>query len=365
MESAAIFDLPHFHPLGRYCPACAKPAKTLPLLWGGSGLELCFTGSELHLLLEADFTTAEPWLAAELNGAALLRMPMGRGSQRISLFRGMTPGVPKRVRILKETQPISDDLAHRLWVRGLEWEDGKFLPVPEAACRLEFIGDSITSGEGVVGAIQETDWTPALFSASRTWAKLTADLLGADFRLISQSGWGVRSSWDNNPFHTLPSIYDQVCAPAIGPQNETMGTQLPHDFRSWTPDAVIVNLGTNDAGAMNSPPWTGPEGRRFQQTRGKENLLLLENEAVDFLKAIRRHNPGAKLVWAYGMIENSLSPWLERAVIRFREETGDRAAYFLRLPAAVDETMGSRMHPGPFCHQAAAEITAKFLRDIL
>lgn len=365
MEHAAILQLPYFRPLGRYRSACAESAGVLPLLWAGSGLEVYFTGSELHLLLEADFSAAEPWLAVEVNGAPLLRMPLGRGSQQICLFRGMTPGVPKRVRVFKETQPMAEDPAHRLWVRGLEWENGTFLPLPETTCRLEFIGDSLTSGEGLVGARQENDWVPALFSASGTWAKLTADLLNAEFRLISQSGWGVRSGWDNDPTHTLPSIYQQVCAPASGPQNEAMGTRLPHDFRSWQPDAVIVNLGTNDAGAMSNPLWLGPDGVSFRQTQNEEGLSLFEDAAAGFLKELHRLNPDARLVWAYGMAAGPLGPSLERAVLRFRQESGCRDAFYLQLPAVTNDTMGSRMHPGPLCHRAAAEVTANFLRGLL
>ena len=365
METAAIFDLPQLRPLGRYHPSSARAAGALPLLWAGSGIEVCFTGSELHLILEADFGSFEPWLSAELNGAFILRMPLNRGVQKVCLFRGMMSGVPKRVRVFKETQPISDDPAHRLWVRGLGWEDGEFLPLPDPACRLEFVGDSLTSGEGVVGAVTETDWVPALFSASQSWAKQTADLLGAEFRLISQSGWGVRSSWDNDPTHTLPSVYDRVCGPAFGMGNEAMGAQYLYNFDSWQPSAVVINLGTNDAGAMNSPPWHGPEGQVFQQTGDERGMTLFRNSVVEFLKDLRRHNPAAKLVWVYGMIGGPLAPTLESAVERFRRETGDQNAYFLPLPAATEDTMGSRQHPGPLCHQAAAEAASEFLYSIL
>lgn len=365
METKAVFDLPHLRPLGRFQPSRARLAGALPLLWGGSGLELFFTGSELHLLLDVDFGQFEPWLCAELNGAPILRMPLNRGVQEVCLFRGMTPGVPKRVRVLKETQPISDDPAHRLWVRGIGWQDGEFLPLPSPAYRLEFVGDSLTSGEGLVGDVGETDWVPALFSAGRTWAKLTADLMGAEFRLISQSGWGVRSSWDNNPAHTLPGIYDRVCGPALGQAGEAMGAQYPHDFDCWRPDAVIVNLGTNDANAMGNPAWQGPDGRTFRQSGGAEGLAQLEDSAVRFLHDLRRHNPAAKLVWAYGMIGGPLGPVLEHAAARFCRETGDQDTYYLPLPAARPETMGSRQHPGPLCHRAAAEVTAKFLHSIL
>jgi len=365
METASVFTMPYFRPLGRYEPSSARRTGSLPLLWAGSGVEFCFTGSTLRLMVEADFCNLEPWLAAELNGAPILRMPLDRGTQEICLFRGMTPGIPKRVRVFKETQPMADDPAHRLWVRGVSWEGGEFLPISEPACRLEFVGDSLTSGEGLVGAREEMDWVPALFSASQTWAKRTADLLGADFRLISQSGWGVRSGWDNDPRHTLPSIYEQVCAPALGLENQRMEAQASHDFQSWQPDAVIVNLGTNDAAAMSSPPWHGPEGQSFKQTGDAGGLALFENAVMDFLKILRRHNPAAKLVWTYGMIDGPLGSCLEKAAARFRQEMGDRDTYCLQLPAVTDETMGSRQHPGALCHQAAAGVTAEFLRSVL
>lgn len=60
MKTAGIFDLPHIRPLGRWHAPSARRAGALPLLWAGSGLELRFTGSELHLLIEAR-RTSPPW----------------------------------------------------------------------------------------------------------------------------------------------------------------------------------------------------------------------------------------------------------------------------------------------------------------
>lgn len=365
MPTAEIFSLPHVRPLGRFHETSARAQGALPLFWAASGVELCFSGRELYLIADADFSSAEPWLAAELNGAPILRMPLAPGVQEVCLFRGMTEGAPKYVRIFKETQPIGDDPAHRLWIRGLRWEGGEFRPLPSPACRLEFVGDSLTSGEGLAGAREETDWVPALFRASRTWAVRTADLLHAGFRTVSQSGWGIRSGWDNDPRCTLPALYEKVCAPALGAENRAMGAQEPNDFDSWRADAVVVNLGTNDANAMDNPPWQGPGGETFKQERTAEGLRALEDAAVDFLYTLRRHNPAAKLVWACGMAGDPLRPQLEGAVERFQAETGDKGAYYLPLPPVTEETMGSRLHPGPLCHQAAAEVTAAFLRTIL
>ena len=363
MKTANIFDIPHLRPLGRFHEDSARAAGTLPLLWACSGWEVRFTGSALEVLLEADDQGKEPWIAVDVNGAPLIRTPAVRGQSVLPLFQGMTPGAVKHVRFWKDTQPMGQDgdPAHRLWVRGLRWEGGEFLPLPEPACRLEFIGDSLTSAEGAAGAREETDWTGAIFSASRGWAWQTADLLGGECRIVSQSGWGLRSGWDNNPHHALPEFYGQVCGTAPG--GRALGALEPYDFASWRPDAVLVNLGTNDAGAMNNPPWWDMAGRRFQQTW--QELDLLGEAAVSFLKLLHEKNPGAALVWAYGMLGDPLRACLEGAVARFRREAGAAAAWYLPLPAVSEATMGARMHPGPLCHRQAAETAADFLRNRL
>ena len=54
METADIFNLPYFRPMGRCYLPSAHRAGALPLLWAGSGLELRFDGSELRLLVAGD-----------------------------------------------------------------------------------------------------------------------------------------------------------------------------------------------------------------------------------------------------------------------------------------------------------------------
>ena len=365
MQTAGIFDIPHLRPLGRINEEAAHRTGVLPLFWACSGLEVCFDGAELRIVLEADFGQLEPWIAVEVDGAALIRMPVNRGCSEVCVFRGAEPGRPRTVRLLKETQPLAEDPRSRLWVRGLRWTGGRFLPLPEPKYRLEFVGDSLTSGEGVLGARGEESWMPAIFSASRTWASRTARLMDAGFRTVSQSGWGLRSGWDNDPRHNLPGQYERICGVASGTDAQALGSQMDNGFDAWRPDAVIVNLGTNDANALSSPAWTGPNGEQFRQLDTPEGLRRIEDAAVSFLRQLRRCNPDAALVWAYGMCGDRLRPQLEGAVERFRRESGCQRTYYLPLPAAAEETMGSRQHPGPRCHAAAAEAAAGLLKSIL
>ena len=359
----AVFALPQVRLLGRHA---AGPGDALTLFATASGIECLCTGSELWLELNADYVLYEPWLSVELNGAWLSRFPVNPGTSRVCVFRGMTPGVPKHVRVLKDVQAMHDDPRHLLQITALEWEGGDFLPLPAPRYRLEFVGDSITSGEGALGARQEEDWISAFFSAMNHYARLTADALGAEYRLVSQSGWGILSGWDNDPRHRVLPYYKEVCGLAQGTRNAALGAQQPNDFAAWPADAVIVNLGTNDAGASHNPPWTDPvTGEACAQNTSPEHRARLEQAVVEGLTMLRACNPQALLVWCYGMLGDELRPTLESAVARYRRQTGDDRACFLPLPDTTPETAGARQHPGAASHRQAAAVLTEFLRNAL
>lgn len=362
MTVSSVVSIPAIRVLGRHLPN----REALTLFYTAAGMECCFTGSALWLKLNADYELFEPWISVELNGAWISRFPVQKGQSEVCLFRGMTPGTKKHIRVLKDVQAMHDDPAHLLQITALEYPDGEFLPLPEPRCRLEFIGDSITSGEGTIGARQEQDWISAFFSAENHYARMTADALEGEYRILSQSGWGLVSGWDNMPEHVVMRHYSQVCGLATGQRNDALGARQPNDFAAWQPDAVIVNLGTNDCAAMHNAPWQDPvTGKVFQQTDTPEGRAVVEQAAVDALQTIRSRNPKAKLVWAFGMLGQELRPILEGAVNRYRAETGDPDAYYLPLPDSTPETLGAREHPGTANHRQAAEVLTAFLRDIL
>lgn len=353
-------QIPHLRILGRTAPGSDQ--SPLPLFWAGSGVEMNYMGGELWAQWETDYTNNEIWILVELNGAAILRMPLERGRTRHCLFRGLSPGVPRRVRIFKETQGVTDDPRHLLLLTGLGIKEGECLPLPTPSCRLEFIGDSLTSGEGTIGAVTETDWSTAFLSPYRSYARLAADALEGEFRLISQSGWGVLASWENDPHCAIPPIYDRVCGGMTDSRSLSLGAGLPHDFDSWQPDAVMIHLGTNDDFALKNPPYTDPvTGSQY----ALRDPVALKEEAVRFLQYLRRCNPNAALVWCYGMMGRDSSEIFEGTVEEYRRCSGDDRAYFLLLPDLTPETTGSLQHPGFAGHLAAAGVLTSFLKTIL
>lgn len=343
----------------------------LPLFFNGSGIEVNVTGTELWIDVDVNYGVHEPWIWTTLNGAFMSRQMLLPGSYSMCLFRGMSPDAVKNVRFIRELQAMSEDDDCRLLVRGFR-SDGKFLPVRSRRYKLEFIGDSITSGEGTYGAEEDMDWLAMYMSSSRDYARMVSDALDAEYRLISQGGWGVLCGWDNDPRHNIPSCYEKICGLAGGEMNEKLGASKPYDFQSWVPDAVIVNLGTNDAGAFDQPEWIDPvTGRTFEQrkeadgTYNAEDLARFEQAVVDFLVMLRRDNPTSHIVWTYGMLGYDLTLAITDAMNTYRRTTGDVNAAFLQLPGTTEETVGSRTHPGERSHARAAQVIVEYLRTVL
>ena len=354
MADLSFSELPLVRTLGR----TALDGQATILWHTGSGFVCRFTGSELWLRVAAEFAQIEPWLSVEINGAWLQRLPLPCGESEVCLFRGSTPGTVKQVRVLKECQAMPEDPAHRVRLLGLGGKEGEFLPLPPPKYRLEFIGDSLTSGEGLAGAQSETDWLPMFFSAVPHYARLTADALGAEYRIFSQSGWGLCSGWDNDPRHVVMDYYTTVCGQC--------GDNTAYDFGAWPADAVILNLGTNDSGAMARAAWHDPAtGQPFRQEDTPAGHARVAEAVARALRTVRRCNPQALLVWAYGMMDSELRPTIEAGIRQYKAETGDTRVFFLPLPAAAPADMGALEHPGPACHRQAAEVLTAFLREHL
>lgn len=365
LKKFALNKIPHYKVHGRTVPGTCP----LPLFFNGSAVEVNVSGSELWTDLEVSWQNLEMWVTIEVNRKLMSRLMLMPGKHSLCLFRGMGAESVKNVRITRETQAMVEDEDCCLIVHGFQ-TDGSFYPVPKGKYTLEFVGDSITSGEGTYGAKKEFDWIPMFMSYSRSYAKMTAEALGADAYIISKGGWGVLSGWDNNPDTNIPSRYEQLCGLCCGPKNESLGASSPYDFSTRKTDAVIVNLGTNDASAFQQPTWHDPAtGRTFKQhlnpdgTYREEDLKRFKDAVVSFLQMLRKHNPQAHIIWCYGMLNYDLSLAINDALNRYIRESRDHNVIFLQLPSTTEETVGSNDHPGELSHKRAARVLTEYLQD--
>ena len=336
----------HYRVIGR----TGESADPLSLFWTGSALELSLQATELWVEFDSSYMVFENWVDIMVDGALLQRFMLPKGRSQICLFRGMDRNKTRSVRIVRDTQAMHLDPRNSLSICSLI-TDGVFCAIPKPALRLEFIGDSLTSGEGLTGAADYMEWNPGCFSAVHTYAYLTAQALGADYSILSQSGWGTAFSWEGVRKEAMPLYYEQVCGVLRGDRNRARGAFEEWDFSGWRPDAVIIHLGTNDEMAISTV-----EGCTAEE---------FEEAAYRFLHKLRRLNPDSLLLWCYGMLAHGLEEPIRRALERFRQETGDKNCDFLLLEVTAEDEFGGRDHPGRRAHARAALMLTKRLIEKL
>ena len=101
---------------------------------------------------------------------------------------------------------------------------------------IEVVGDSITCGYGIEGRSQNDHFTPDTEDAYLSYASVAARSLDADVRILAWSGRKMA------PDNTMPEIFDRVLPTQPAP---LAAVDEP------APDAVVVNLATNDFAREN------------------------------------------------------------------------------------------------------------------
>ena len=356
---------PNIYVLGR-----TKESVPMPLFWTGSGLEMSTDSGELWIDLETDYEINEEWLRIEVDGFCMQRMMLPKGRSRICAFRNWPRDTVRRVRILKEIQPMRDDEKKMLLIHGLEC-DGELYKI-EKRYKIEIVGDSLSSGEGLGGAPTLQHVGSSIFGLENHYAIRVADHFDADFRILSESGWGVYCSCLNDFICVMPQYYEQICGTVQGERNEKLGAFEKNDFEKWKPDVIIVNLGTNDGFALNQPAWVDPnDGSIHKQQKNsyggvsEQSARCVENAAKSFLKKLRALNPESYILWVYGMCEHVMAPYLEYAVEEYIKESKDQRASFQILPMTVPFWTGCNNHPGRKDHELAAQVIIHKLETIL
>lgn len=361
-----IGQLPEVRVLGRRSRAeesgSVDPSSPVTLWWAGSGIEFDFDGESVDIGFNADWNQINPWVCVELDGVLITRAPVARGFSRMQIFSGMNPGQKRswHVRVLRETEPQPGDDRQLLQVVGLDGKGGKFLHMRPVTRRIEFLGDSITAGEGAIGQLHDNDWASPFFNTWNTYMRMTGEALDADFRQIAISGWGIRSDWQNNPHNIIPRIYGQVCSPMTGQKQVALGSQEQADFDDWQPDVVCVNLGTNDSGAFDQPAYKDPQtGETFKEHKkdgvyDPDDMKALGDSIRTFLGTLRRLHPKALIIFDFGMLALELEHFYKKTVTDYAQQTGDSNMMFFHLPPLEPGWIGSHEHPGPLSHRAAA-----------
>lgn len=210
--------------------------KNVRFAWSGTGVIAKFDGTEVSARLAGgqqytvvvDGEVTHSKLTA-MDGANALAMGLDAGEHTVELYRRT-----------EANQGVSTFM-------GFDFGGGTLLAPPLPTRRLEFIGDSITCGYGNEGPDMNCGFTPDTENHYITYAALTARALGAEVSTVAWSGKGVVCNYGDaadscqNP---LPTYYDRTLPDEASSK---------WDFSRFVPDAVVVNLGTNDFSTTQDP----------------------------------------------------------------------------------------------------------------
>jgi len=299
------------------------PAKPR-FAWSGTGFVAQFNGTSLTMQLSATGTTQifktviddmpqAPFTAAVGTGTYPLAMGLTAGVHKVETYR-QTEGAQGESQLLALTT------------------DGTLMDPPPGPGRLiEVIGDSISCGYGDLGKLADTECL-STESAWDAYGTVAARALGAEVSTIAVSGRGLVRNYGGDTTGTMPMLYELTI---------TNGSKPVWDFHI-EPQAVVINLGTNDISNSKGDP-----GAAFRDTY------------VALLQTVRQKYPHTFIVCIIAPLLTGTDLGTIRGyvmdAVAARNTAGDAGVEYLQIPPQASDKFACQYHPNVAEHQMMAD----------
>ena len=297
-----------------------------------SGFEVKFRGSRLAFTLDSteyssdtyrayvtviidgeDYRTADYYALDEQN--KLITLDLSEGVHT--------------VRVLKR----SEAMRSRAFLKNID-TDGVFLKSePRRDRYIEFYGDSITCGYGNMSTDTNTPFKTETEDGLATYAFITAETLGAECSVISQSGIAINKN-----------VYeDTLNLPMLA--GRTSFTDTTPYKSECQPDAVVIYGGVNDKNYLLATSDTAERAVREQ---------AFVDSYASFLTDILMRNPDVAIFCCSNLYSEGLS--MGMLIKKAIEKVGSDNVYYVSLtPKNPDDGIGSQGHPTYKSHEIAAD----------
>lgn len=326
------------HPLIRYTGRFdfSDPAQAVSFDWPGTTLEAAFEGTSCTVLLTDGNNDFNVYVDGQPTGV----LRTSAAESRYEVAKGLPEG-RHTVRLTRRTESGFGETVFK----GFQLDTGRRLvelpPRPERS--LLFIGDSFTTGYGNEGQLgcafsRETQ------NLERTYAALVSQELGAEYEIVAKSGRGVVRNYGE------PTVTSAKPMPAFFGQAKAEKEQPVWNFRRAVPDAVIINLGTNDFSTQPHPP---------------EQVFAQGYEAL--LADVRRVYPDVPIFTVAGpRMQGPANAYIQAIADRQRAKDGGRTHFALIQDTLVrPQDYGCDMHPGITGHRKMADQLRPLLSSVL
>jgi len=290
--------------------------------WSGCTINATFTGTSIAAALN----DASNYYTIYIDGNfALTLIPNGNNVYQLAQN---LPSGNHQVSIFKRTEALFGSYAFG----GFYIDNGASLitPPPAPKRRIEVIGDSITCGYGARGpnncsTLQDGE------DEGWTYAEQTARYFGAEVHVICWSGSGFFLDY-------APVVTQNIFL-------QTNGNGGAYNLSSWIPDAVIVNIGTNDHS----------EGRNVTEWMQIYNDFITNEVRANYGKT-------PQLFLGCGPMTNAYEPYVLQVV----QSNINNGVHFVNLTTPSNECcLGCGSHPTLVGHTIMASSAIAALQSVL
>ncbi|MCM1262232.1 MAG: GDSL-type esterase/lipase family protein [Butyrivibrio sp.] len=296
------------------------------ILWlalSGSGIEFDFQGKHLELLILGDDNASaadapiqdKARIGVIIDGVRVIDDMVTAAEKKYTLIDTASQHT-YHVQVIKLSEAPMSIVGIKQLITN---SNATITPTPPKARLIEFIGDSITCGYGVDDNNLEHTFSTETEDVTKAYAYLTAQALQSDYSMVSYSGHGIISGYtesDEKLEDELVPPYYHMIGFSRGTYKNTQIMSADWDFSAFKPDLVVINLGTNDDSYCQD-----------KEDRQEEFAASY----LDFLKEIRKNNPDAVLLCTYGIMNQRLYPYIEKAVAAYKNETNDVNIHSLKF----------------------------------
>ena len=271
------------------------------LYWPGTSVKTKFEGTTVSATLKDEYGRNYYMVIVDNDSTYALKIDSVK--KEYTLAAGLSSG-----HHTAELYRLTDWFAGKTTFYGFAYEpETKAIPLSTKKRRIEFYGNSVTVGAGMME--REQNKSGVATNNYLSYGALVARHYNAEATFIASSGIGLLVSWGSL---IMPDIYDH-----LNPSDSSS----KWDFSNAVPDIVVVNLFQNDAALMLLPNHDQYIKRFGHQPPSETDIT---DAYYGFIGTIRAHYPDAYIICSLGSM-SAVAPgskwpgYIEKAVAKLRD----------------------------------------------